>query len=120
MYIHSHAGGDVILTNDTLTIPEGNSDNLCVQLIAGPTMLDEALVVELSVSLDGNTGIIYTCLCKQSAIPTLTKESYEIYICSTKIFSGYNIIQFSHHLVDFVAMDHYEISMLTCPIRQHI
>ena len=60
MYIHSHAGGDVILTNDSLTIPEGNSDNLCVQLIAGqgnPTMLDEALVVLLSVSLDGNAGI---------------------------------------------------------------
>ena len=60
MYIYSHAGGDVILTNDTLTIPEGNSDNLCVQLIAGqgnPTMLAKDLVVQCFVSLDGKAGV---------------------------------------------------------------
>ena len=49
-----------MFTTNSLTIPEGTSNNLCVQLTAeqgNPTMLDDALVVPLSVTLNGQTGI---------------------------------------------------------------
>lgn len=63
-YANLFAGGSVVLTSSSITISEGNSSNLCVQLmdeVGMPvtTLLEDDLIVTLSVTLNGNTGIIH-------------------------------------------------------------
>ena len=59
-----------MFTNNSLTIPEGTSNNnLCVQLTAGqgkPAMYEDDIIVSLSVTLNGKTGINihYDASCK--------------------------------------------------------
>ena len=59
-YTYFFAGGSVILTSRSLSITEGGSNNLCVQLVARQGILTQALVVPLSVTLDGKAGIFKT------------------------------------------------------------